>query len=233
MSRIQTFDYQNSCPPEVSHHQSTTLDLESCLHVVSYRGAVRREHREKLLGQTSMVLWFTGLSGSGKSTIAHAVEERLHAMGKLTYVFDGDNVRQGLCRDLNFSAEDRSENLRRISEMIRLFLDAGIICLTAFISPLKADREKAKTMINCGRFFEIYVECPLEVCEQRDVKGLYKLARSGKIQNYTGVSSPYEEPSQPDLILNTNVLSLDECVAKVMEIFFNKKIFKERLHQTT
>lgn len=233
MSRTQTFEYVNSCPPESSQPASASIDLGSCGHVVPYRGAIRREHREKLLGQTSMVLWFTGLSGSGKSTIAHAVEERLHAMGKLTYVFDGDNVRRGLCKDLNFYPEDRSENLRRISEMIRLFLDAGIICLTAFISPLKADREKAKAMINCGRFFEIYVECPLEVCEQRDVKGLYKMARSGKIQNYTGVSSPYEEPNHPDLILNTNVHSLNECVAKVMEIFFNKKIFKKRLHQTT
>ena len=174
-----------------------------------------------------MVLWFTGLSGSGKSTIAHAVEERFHAMGKLTYVFDGDNVRQGLCRDLNFSQENRSENLRRISEMIRLFLDAGIICLTAFISPLKADREKAKAIINCGRFFDIYVKCPLEVCEQRDVKGLYKLARSGKIQNYTGISSPYEEPNHPDLILNTSVHSLDECVDKVMESFVQQSNFRE------
>jgi adenylylsulfate kinase len=225
MSRTQTFDYLNSCQPESSQPHSTSLDLESFRHVVSYRGAIHREHREKLIGQTSMVLWFTGLSGSGKSTIAHAVEERLHAMGKLTYVFDGDNVRQGLCKDLNFSPEDRSENLRRISEMIRLFLDAGIICLTAFISPLKADREKAKTMINCGRFFEIYVKCPLDVCEQRDVKGLYKLARSGKIKNYTGISSPYEEPYHPDLILNTSVHSLDECVTKVMEIFFQNGNF--------
>jgi adenylylsulfate kinase len=227
MSRTQTLDNFNSYPLESSQLHSTSLGLESCRHVVSYRGTIRREHREKLLGQTSMVLWFTGLSGSGKSTIAHAVEERLHAMGKLTYVFDGDNVRQGLCRDLSFSQEDRSENLRRISEMIRLFLDAGIICLTAFISPLKADREKARTMINCGRFFEIYVKCPLEVCEQRDVKGLYKLARSGKIQNYTGISSPYEEPSHPDLILNTSVLSLDECVEKVLENFVQQENFQK------
>ncbi|WP_051306911.1 adenylyl-sulfate kinase [Desulfomicrobium escambiense] len=204
---------------------------EPLLHVVSYRGSVRRENREKLLGQTSMVLWFTGLSGSGKSTIAHAVEERLHAMSKLTYVFDGDNVRQGLCRDLNFSPKDRTENLRRISEMIRLFLDAGIICLAAFISPLKADRKKARDMINCGRFFEIYVDCPLEVCEQRDVKGLYKLARSGKIKNYTGISSPYEVPDHPDLILNTNIYSLNECVTKVMDSFFTQEIFEKKLRQ--
>ncbi|SMP63137.1 adenylylsulfate kinase [Desulfonatronum zhilinae] len=189
-------------------------------NIVPYRGKVRREHREELLGQTGMVLWFTGLSGSGKSTIAHAVEERLHALGKLTYVFDGDNVRQGLCRDLSFSPEGRAENLRRISEMIRLFLDAGIICLTAFISPMRTDRGKPRELINCGRFFEIYVKCPLEVCEQRDVKGLYKLARSGQIKNYTGISAPYEEPLDPDLVLETHRWSLDECVEKILQAFF-------------
>lgn len=189
-------------------------------NIVPYRGNVRREHREQLLGQASMVLWFTGLSGSGKSTIAHAVEERLHALGRLTYVFDGDNVRQGLCRDLSFSPEGRAENLRRISEMIRLFLDAGIICLSAFISPLRADRERPRAMINCGRFFEIYVKCPLEVCEQRDVKGLYKLARSGQIKNYTGISAPYEEPLNPDLVLETAECSLDECVEQILHAFF-------------
>ncbi|MGE4440336.1 MAG: adenylyl-sulfate kinase [Desulfomicrobium sp.] len=228
MSRTQTFDHYNSGPHTNSQSYSTSLDLETHRHVVSYRGAIRREHRENLLGQTSMVLWFTGLSGSGKSTIAHAVEERLHAMGKLTYVFDGDNVRQGLCKDLNFTPEDRSENLRRISEMIRLFLDAGIICLTAFISPIRADREKVRTMINCGRFFEVYVKCPLKVCEQRDVKGLYRLARSGKIKNYTGISSPYEEPSHPDLILDTSVLSLDECVEKLLKKFVSKRTSQKK-----
>lgn len=230
MSRNQITNLSQSDLPRNALNM-TTLALETSHHVVSYRGSVRRENREKLLGQTSMVLWFTGLSGSGKSTIAHAVEERLHAMSKLTYVFDGDNVRQGLCRDLNFSPKDRTENLRRISEMIRLFLDAGIICLAAFISPLKADRKKARDMINCGRFFEIYVDCPLEVCEQRDVKGLYKLARSGKIKNYTGISSPYEVPDHPDLILNTNIYSLNECVTKVMDSFFTQEIFEKKLRQ--
>lgn len=212
--------HEAKSPPVVS------LSHNSSRHIVPYRGSVRRELREKLLSQTSMVLWFTGLSGSGKSTIAHAVEERLYSLGKLTYVFDGDNVRQGLCQDLKFSPEDRSENTRRISEMIRLFLDAGIICLTAFISPFRADRDKTRTMINCGRFFEIYVKCPLEVCEQRDVKGLYKLARSGKIKNYTGISSPYEEPYQPDLTLNTNTHSIDECVEKIMKYFIQQKLFR-------
>ncbi|WP_035243761.1 adenylyl-sulfate kinase [Desulfonatronovibrio hydrogenovorans] len=192
-----------------------------CPNTVPYRGNINCSRREDLLNQKSMVLWFTGLSGSGKSTIAHAVEERLHQLGRLTYVFDGDNVRQGLCSDLSFSPEGRAENLRRISEMVKLFLDAGIICLTAFISPLQADRDRCKSLINCAKFFEVYVKCPLEVCEQRDVKGLYKLARQGKIKNYTGISAPYEEPDSPDLILETHNCSLDECVDQVVNFVLN------------
>lgn len=188
----------------------------TCPNTVPYRGKITRPRREQLLKQRSMVLWFTGLSGSGKSTIAHAVEERLHQMGRLTYVFDGDNVRQGLCSDLSFSPEGRAENLRRISEMVKLFLDAGLICLTAFISPLKADRRHCRELIDCGRFFEIYVKCSLEECERRDVKGLYKMAREGKIKNYTGISAPYEAPEQPDLVLETDRHTLDECVNQVV-----------------
>ncbi|MCW7755281.1 adenylyl-sulfate kinase [Desulfobotulus sp. H1] len=188
-----------------------------CPNTVPYRGRVTCNHREALLRQKGLALWFTGLSGSGKSTIAHAVEDKLYNMGKLTYVFDGDNVRHGLCRDLSFSPEGRAENIRRISEMIKLFLDAGIICLSAFISPLKTDRERARTIIDCGRFFEIYVKCPLEVCEERDVKGLYKLAREGKIKNYTGVSAPYDPPENPDLVLETDKVPVDKCIDIVME----------------
>ena len=187
-------------------------------NTVAYRGTINRQSREILLRQNSLVLWFTGLSGSGKSTIAHAVEARLHAMGKLTYVFDGDNVRQGLCSDLSFSPEGRAENNRRIAEMIKLFLDAGIICLTAFISPMRADRARVREIVDPKCFYEIYVQCPLEVCEQRDVKGLYKLAREGKIKNYTGVSAPYEEPHDPDMVLSTDQFSLDECVEKVVQL---------------
>ena len=195
-----------------------------CPNTVPYRGKIDCERRQQLLGQKSLVLWFTGLSGSGKSTIAHAVEERLHSMGLLTYVFDGDNVRQGLCSDLSFSPEGRAENLRRISEMVKLFLDAGLICMTAFISPLRADRERCRELIDCGRFFEVYVKCPLKVCEDRDVKGLYKMARQGKIKNYTGVSAPYDEPERPDLILETDKCSLEECVDRVVE--FVVHVFK-------
>lgn len=186
-------------------------------NTVFYRGAITQAHREKLLGQKSLALWFTGLSGSGKSTIAHAVEERLHTLGRLTYVFDGDNVRHGLCGDLSFSPEARSENNRRIAEMLKLFLDAGVICLTAFISPMRTDRHRVRSIVGEGKLFEVYVRCPLEECERRDVKGLYKLARAGKIKNYTGISSPYEEPVQPDLILDSHLHSVEGCVDLVVQ----------------
>ena len=160
-------------------------------NVVRHVSAVTRSRREALNGHRSVNLWFTGLSGSGKSTLAHAVEERLHLAGCRTYVFDGDNVRHGLCGDLGFSLADRAENLRRIAEMVRLFLDAGIISLTAFISPLALDRQQVREIIGPDDFIEIYCNCPLAVCEQRDVKGLYKKAREGRIKDYTGISSPY------------------------------------------
>ncbi|MEN8190983.1 MAG: adenylyl-sulfate kinase, partial [Thermodesulfobacteriota bacterium] len=167
-------------------------------HVVRHRETVSRPRRETLNGHMSINLWFTGLSGSGKSTLAHAVEERLHLMGCRTYVFDGDNVRHGLCGDLGFSLEDRSENMRRVAEMVKLFLDSGVISLTAFISPLKSDRNQVREIIGPENLIEVYCNCPLETCEQRDVKGLYKKARAGEIKNYTGISSPYEVPEDPD-----------------------------------
>ncbi len=187
-------------------------------NTVVHRGAISQLHREQLLQQKSLALWFTGLSGSGKSTIAHAVEEKLHAQGRLTYVFDGDNVRHGLCGDLSFSPEARSENNRRIAEMLKLFLDAGVICMAAFISPMRADRDRVKSIVGPAKFFEVYVRCPLEECARRDVKGLYKLAQAGKIKNYTGVSSPYEEPENPDIILDTNVSTVNECVDQVVQL---------------
>jgi len=164
----------------------------------------------------SVNLWFTGLSGSGKSTLAHAVEERLHLMGCRTYVFDGDNVRHGLCGDLGFSLDDRRENLRRIAEMVNLFLDSGVISLTAFISPLKADREQVKEILGSENLIEVFCNCPLEICEQRDVKGLYKKARAGEIKNYTGISSPYEAPDNPDIELNTGTIPLRDCVNEII-----------------
>lgn len=185
-------------------------------NVVAYRGKICRELREKLNGHPAKAFWFTGLSGSGKSTLAHLVEEELYRAGVRTYTFDGDNVRQGLCGDLSFSREGRAENLRRIGEMVKLFLDAGTACLTAFISPLAEDRHKVRQIIGEQDFYEIFVKCPLEVCEERDVKGLYKLARAGKIKNYTGISAPYEEPQHPDLVVETHLHDIDTCVQTVV-----------------
>lgn len=186
-------------------------------NVIRHNAAVTRPRRETLNGHKSVNLWFTGLSGSGKSTLAHAVEERLHLQGKRTYVFDGDNVRHGLCGDLSFSMEDRRENLRRIAEMTSLFLDSGVIALTAFISPLAEDRARIREIIGPDDFIEVYCNCSLEICEQRDVKGLYKKARDGEITNYTGISSPYEPPANPDINLDTGTQPLMECVNVVVD----------------
>jgi len=184
-------------------------------NVVWHKVLVTRQMRESLNGHKSIVLWFTGLPSSGKSTIAHALEKMLHDMGLKTYTFDGDNVRNGLCSDLGFSPEDRAENLRRIGEMIKLFLDAGIIALAAFVSPLKEDREKVKKIVGKENFVEIYCRCPVEVCKLRDPKGMYKKAETGEIKYYTGVSAPYEEPENPDIVLDTHLFSIEECIEKV------------------
>jgi adenylylsulfate kinase len=181
-------------------------------NVVRHKAAVSRSRRETLNGHRCVNLWFTGLSGSGKSTLAHAVEEHLHLMGCRTYVFDGDNVRHGLCSDLGFSLPERRENLRRIAEMVKLFLDAGVISLTAFISPLEADRTMVKEIIGPENVVEIYCNCPLEICEQRDMKGLYKKARAGEIENYTGITSPYEIPLHSDIDIDTGSMPLRDCV---------------------
>ncbi len=193
-------------------------------NVVWHHATVTPARREELNGHRSVNLWFTGLSGSGKSTLAHAVEEQLYQMGCRTFVFDGDNVRQGLCADLGFSQEDRTENLRRISEMVKLFLEAGVIALTAFISPLRVDRQKVRDLVGEYNFLEIYCHCPLEVCEQRDVKGLYKKARAGEIKNYTGISAPYEAPENLDLIIDTSKESLESSVKKVLRLLAEKKV---------
>lgn len=190
--------------------------MSASQNVVYHHATVIRSRRETLNGHRSANLWFTGLSGSGKSTLAHAVEERLHLMGCRTYVFDGDNVRHGLCSDLGFSLEDRRENMRRIGEMISLFLDSGVISLTAFISPMKNDRDMVKNIIGHENFIEIFCDCPLEVCEQRDVKGLYKKARAGEIKNYTGISSPYEPPVNPDIVIKSAETSIRDCVNMVI-----------------
>lgn len=187
-------------------------------HVVWHKVNVNRQDRNRLNNHKSGLLWFTGLSASGKSTIAHSVEKKLFERGLRTYVLDGDNVRHGINSNLGFSREDRKENLRRIAEVSKLFVDAGILVLAAFISPYKEDREYIKKQFEGDNFLEIYVKCPVEECERRDPKGQYKKARAGIIKNYTGVSAPYEEPENPDLILDTEKKPLEECVDAVIDL---------------
>jgi adenylylsulfate kinase len=193
-------------------------------NVVWHRATVTRERRQQLNKHKSVILWFTGLSGAGKSTVAHALEERLYQLGCRTFVLDGDNIRHGLCGDLGFSIEDRSENIRRIAEVAKLMMEAGVITLTAFISPFRSEREKARKIFPHGEFLEIYCECPLEVCEQRDVKGLYKKARKGEIKEFTGISSPYEAPLNPELIVHTANKPLEECVDSVIEMLAGRGV---------
>ncbi len=187
---------------------------------------MHRADREQLNGHKSAVLWFTGLSGAGKSTLAHAVAKRLHDSGARTYVLDGDNVRHGLCGDLGFSAEDRSENIRRIGEMAKLFVDAGMIALTAFISPFRSDRDRVRDLMPNGDFLEIHCRCSVDVCETRDVKGLYKKARAGIVKDFTGISSPYEEPSSPELVVDTGELPLEDCVEMVLKMLRERGIVR-------
>ena len=182
-------------------------------NVVWHQATVTRERREVMNKHRGGVFWFTGLSGAGKSTLAHSVEEKLHQLGCHTFVLDGDNVRHGLCADLSFSDEDRKENIRRIGQMAKLYVEAGIIVLTAFISPFRSDRENVRKIAGAD-FHEIYCKSSLEVCEKRDVKGLYKMARAGKIPDFTGISSPYEEPQHAELELNTES-QLEECTDEV------------------
>ena len=186
---------------------------------------VSRSDREKIKKQKSCVLWFTGLSGSGKSTIANELEKRLNEMGYHTYLLDGDNIRAGLNKDLGFTKEDRRENIRRIAEVAKLFVDAGIITITAFISPFREDREMAKNIIGEEDFIEVFVDTPLEECIRRDPKGLYKKALRGDIKNFTGIDSPYERPDEPELHIRTVETGVDECVGEIMVYLKRKEIF--------
>lgn len=183
-----------------------------------YDKMMTRADKEKLLGQRGVMIWFTGLSGSGKSTVALGVERELHQRGILCRILDGDNIRSGINRNLGFTADDRKENIRRIAEVGKLFVDTGIVTLAAFISPTNESRQMAADIIGAEDFKEVYISTPLEVCEQRDVKGLYARARKGDIQNFTGISAPFEVPVNPDLSLDTSVIPLEECVNKVLEL---------------
>ena len=186
-------------------------------HTVWHEPDVFRIDREGLNRHKGGIIWFTGLSGSGKSTLAHAVEHRLFERGVRTYVLDGDNVRQGLCRDLGFSDADRTENIRRIGEVSKLMMDAGLIVLTAFISPFKKDRQIVRELVEDGDFIEVFCEASLDICEDRDPKGLYKKARAGEIPEFTGINSPYEEPEAPELTINTGEQDIEESIAQVLE----------------
>jgi len=185
---------------------------------------IGRETREKQNGHRSVILWFTGLSGAGKTTLAYAVEERLHKMGCRSYVIDGDIMRTGLCRDLDFSIEGRNENIRRVGEVAKVMVDAGIIAVTAFISPLRNQRRGVRALVEPGDFIEVFCRCPLPVCEKRDPKGLYRRARAGQIPDFTGISSPYEDPEHPELALDTAKLEVKECVNMIVTLLVERGV---------
>ena len=193
-------------------------------NIVWHNQSITKEKRLTLLNQKPCILWFTGLSGSGKSTIANAVELELFKRGRKTYLLDGDNVRHGLNKDLGFSEQDRIENIRRIGEVAKLFVDSGLIVLTAFISPFKSDRQIARSLVKYDEFIEVFIDTPLEVCEQRDPKGLYKKARDGAIKNFTGISSPYEAPVEPQIHIKTDEHSIEECVDIVINCFWPETV---------
>ena len=196
-------------------------------NTVWHEPVIVRTDRERLNGHKSAILWFTGLSGSGKSTLAHAVEEKLFEQGIRTFVLDGDNIRQGLCKDIGFSDADRTENIRRIGEVSKLMLNAGVVVMTAFISPFRKDRQIVRELVQQGDFIEIYCQASLAVCEQRDPKGLYKKARAGAIAEFTGITSPYEEPDSPEMTVATGTHSIEECVAQVMQVLKGREIVRQ------
>ena len=186
-------------------------------NIIRHDYQVSKLQRQKLLDQNSFLLWFTGLSGSGKSTIANALEYKLHSEGFKTYALDGDNIRKGINNDLTFSPEDRKENIRRIAEVSNLMVDAGVVVLAAFVSPYKKDRENIARIVGNDNFVEIFVNTSIEECERRDVKGLYKKARAGEIKDFTGVNAPYEAPDTPDVEIITDGLSIEECVSTIYD----------------
>jgi adenylylsulfate kinase len=200
------------------------MTIQKATNITWHEGTITKLERERLLSQKGVVIWFTGLSASGKSTIAHAVEEALFERGHISYVLDGDNIRHGLNKNLGFSPEDREENIRRIGEVAKLFAYAGIITMTAFISPYRADRDKARALLNEHEFIEVYVKVPLDVAELRDPKGLYKKARAGEVKEFTGISAPYEEPHKAEIVLDTSLLTVNQCRDKVIQYLEGREI---------
>lgn len=204
-----TADIRNKLAHSLRHAHNVHTQVHS----------ITRQDREKMNGNTGRVVWFTGLSGSGKSTLANALEMALHAQGQRTYLLDGDNVRQGLNKDLGFTDADRVENIRRIAEVAKLMMDAGLVVITAFISPFRRERAMAKALIGADTFLEVYVSTPLDVCERRDTKGLYKKARNGLLPNMTGLHSPYEAPECPGVEINASELPIDAAIQHIMAAF--------------
>lgn len=196
-------------------------------YITRHEGRITRAERQRLLRQRGVTVWFTGLSASGKSTVAALVEQALHRRGHYCCVLDGDNIRFGLNRDLGFSPHDRIENIRRIGEVARLFADAGAVVLSAFISPYRADRDRVRTMLPPGKFVEIFVDTPLDICEARDPKGLYRKARAGEISGFTGLDAPYEAPEHPEVHLETEDLSVDESARRVIRYLEEQPILGE------
>lgn len=202
-------------------------------NIVWHQTTITKADRQAKSAHKSAVVWFTGLSGAGKSTLANRVEQALFQLGIRTYLLDGDNIRSGLNSDLGFSESDRTENIRRIGEVAKLFVDSNAIVLTAFISPFQSDRDLARSRVLPGEFFEVYVKCPLEVCESRDPKGLYKKARAGKMKDFTGIDSPYEPPESPELVLDTSVETLDTCTEKVVDLLRAQGIIPKQTERTS
>ncbi|MFH0811903.1 MAG: adenylyl-sulfate kinase [Pseudomonadota bacterium] len=196
---------------------------QKATNIYWHQGAITRAERERLHGHRGFTIWFTGLSASGKSTLAVALEEALYERGHHTYILDGDNIRHGLNKNLGFSPDDRTENIRRLGEVAKLFRDAGIINMTAFISPYRKDRHAARELSKGDSFIEVFVDCPVEVCEQRDPKGAYQKARQGIIKEFTGISAPYEEPENPEIHLHTDKMSVDECVQAIVDYLVKQK----------
>lgn len=190
--------------------------------IIPHKGIIRKQDRKTLNGHKSAILWFTGFSCAGKSTLAYKIEEKLFKHGLGAYVLDGDNVRTGLNKDLGFSEEDRKENIRRIGEVAKLFVDAGLIVMAAFISPYEKDRESVRSIVEDDEFVEIYVKCSLDVCERRDIKGFYKKARAGIIKNFTGIDDPYEEPEHPEIVVETDKMTVEKSVEKIMNYLEEK-----------
>lgn len=203
------------------------MSEQKATNITWHAGEILKADRDKFLGQRGVVIWFTGLSASGKSTLANALQRRLFENGNLCYVLDGDNIRHGLNRNLGFSPEDREENIRRIGEVAKLFADAGVIVMTAFISPYGKDRQTARSLVHEGDFVEVYCKVPIEVAEERDPKGLYKKAKAGEIKEFTGISAPYEEPENPEIVVDTSLLSLDDSVDKVVSFLVKSGVMSE------